>query len=172
LLASSQLAAQLGGGLTLRFGARLRPSLGLEVLGIWPAHVDQAGLDGRVGLVSLRALPGLELVGSPRGTLGLMLAPGVDFISFASDRARPDVAAEPRSARVQPIVGARMAGSLRVSSFMALLLGAGLDVDLAPRRWVVAAPRGAEEIFESSRYRPYAYLGADITLLRGKSAVR
>ncbi len=168
LLGSSELAGQVGGGLALRFMTRLSPSLALEALGIVPAHVEQAGLEARVGLVSLRVLPGLELVERPRGTLGMMLAPGVDLISFRSARAPREVAPQPKSSRVQPVAGLRLRGSLRVSSFMALLLGAGLDVDFAPRRWVLTGPGGSQEVFETSRYRPYAFLGADLTLFRGR----
>ena len=168
LLGSSELAGQVGGGLALRFMTRLSPSLALEALGIVPAHVEQAGLEARVGLVSLRVLPGLELVERPRGTLGMMLAPGVDLISFRSARAPREVAPQPKSSRVQPVAGLRLRGSLRVSSFMALLLGAGLDVDFTPRRWVLTGPAGSQEVFETSRYRPYAFLGADLTLFRGR----
>jgi hypothetical protein len=98
-----------------------------------------------------------------------MLTPGVDFVAFAGASAQTGVTADAKSTRVQPLAGARLAGALRVSRFMALFLGAGLDVDFAPRRWVVLGQTGPRQVFELARYRPYAFLGADLTLFSGRS---
>jgi hypothetical protein len=169
LLAVDYLVAQFGGGATLRFKSALSPALGLEALGIWPAAVGGGGLDAKVRMISLRLLPSLRLVARPRGALDLALAPGLDLVSFSTERAPREVAEAPRTKRIQPVAGARLTGSLRLSRLMVLLLGAGLDVDFAPRRWVVADRDGSTTLFETSRYRPYAYLGLDLTLFARQS---
>jgi hypothetical protein len=167
LLSSDRLVAQLGGQAILRFASALRPALGLEAAGIWPATLDDDGLGARVRLLSVRLVPGLRLLDGTRGAIDVALAPGVDVLSFA---AQPDDGRLRRaqdSRRVQPMLGARFTASLRLSRLLELLLGLGADYDFAPRRWVVATPSGSREVLETLRVRPYAYAGLGVTLFAG-----
>jgi hypothetical protein len=146
------------GGATL--DAPLQPGLALEGGYMIPLSLEREGLSATFSLVALRLRPSLQLFASPSVAVRAELAPGVNFITLSPESAGDDILSRDESSRVQPLLGFAGAAYFRLSHGLSAVARLGLDVDFAPRRWVI---QGAEEtvFFETSRFQPQTTLGLD-----------
>src|SRR5262249_45032045 len=137
---------------------------------VLPVRTNAGGVDAEFRLIPLRLEAGIEPIAGPRLALQTVLVGGVGIVSLAPQSAPALVQVEATSPRVQPILGPAVAGRFRLSPSADLVLTTGLDVDLSPRRWVVASPPERDALFETARVRPYAALGVDFTMLGARLA--
>lgn len=158
-VARDRATAAFGGGIGLRFDTVLAPSISLDAAGALPTRTGREGVDASLYLTSLRAVPRVRLFDSRRFALEAGVSAGLDVVKLSS-RAR-DVGTVPLAAtrRAQPMLGPCASALVHASSAIDVVLSGGVDVDLAPRRWVVERGPDERPLVELSRARPYAYLG-------------
>lgn len=156
-VARNRVTAAFGGGIGIHFDTTLGPSSSLDAA--LPTRVARGGVDASLNLVSLRAVPRVRAFDSRLFGLEAGVSVGLDVVKFSSSTM--DVGTVPTDAtrRVQPMLGPCASGLIHASSGIDVVLASGLDIDLAPRRWVVARGPAERPLFELSRARPYAYLG-------------
>jgi hypothetical protein len=154
-------ALALGVAARVRFDVSPEPSLALEGSYVLPSTVEQRGLYADFSRVSLRARPGIELGRVGTVALGVDVAAGVDFVALAPARSEQATFVEERSTRVQPMVGGAFGARIPVSGGLELLARLGLDIDLAPRRWLIDDAGQADAFFETPRAYPHTALGFD-----------
>jgi hypothetical protein len=153
-------AAVVGGAGAVTFEVPLRPSVALEVGYMLPLLITRDGVLAEFSLVSARARPGLELASSETLALRLDLAAGFDFVAL-SPRQAIDVTAVSRSTRLQPMLGGGLGAHLRLWDTLELVARVGVDIDLAPRHWVIESGAAQSSFFETARGVPYLTLGID-----------
>jgi hypothetical protein len=154
-------ALALGVAARVRFDVSPEPSLALEGSYVLPSTVEQGGLSADFSRLSLRARPGVELGHVGEAALGLDVAAGVDFVALAPARNQEATFVEERSTRVQPMLGGALAARIPLSSALELMARLGLDVDLAPRRWLIEDGAETAAFFQTPRVFPHATLGFD-----------
>jgi hypothetical protein len=165
LLESDRAGISFAGTVSLTLPARLRPSAAVYAGYVLPARVSRSSVDAEFHLVPVRAEARIQPLRWGGGGLETALVGGVDFVSLAPQSAPSYVHLDEPQNRVQPVLGAAMSGRFRLSPSSDFVVTAGLDVDTSPRRWVVATGRERDELFETARFRPYAALGLDFTML-------
>jgi hypothetical protein len=151
----------LGGGVALAFGGSFRPALGVDVAYAWPRGLEAAGLEASVTLVPVRVRGRFEPTEWSWGRLELAGMFGLDVVSINPMAVTPTLLAEPASRKVQPILGATVGLRARVGPFD-FFAAAGLDLDLAPRRWVVPSESAVETVLETGIVRPQVTVGFDL----------
>lgn len=154
-----------GAHLAVRFGDLwASPVLMAEGLFVLPHEVKDARTSSSFRASQLRVIGALTVWQRGRSALELGLGPGLDVVSFETRRAPPDLTPSPLSRRVQPIAALRAQLRVGLSTWLALLCGAGLDLDLAPRRWAVEREREQDLVFETGRVRPQFFAALDFRM--------
>jgi hypothetical protein len=159
LVSTNQGTVAFGAQGTVTLESALRPSLSIDASYVIPPRVTDGGLNASIGLVPLRLRAAIEAYAWPSLALETALVGGVDLVSLSPSSSDPSLQVAPETRRVQPIVGAAIAGRSHLAPTLDLVIGLGLDVDLAPRRWLVASDLTSSSFFELARVRPSASLG-------------
>lgn len=146
------------GGATLDVARR--PGLALEVGYLLPLTIQRDGLTATFSLLALRLRPSLELFATPGFDLRAELAPGISFVTLSPEQTAVDVVSSGDSSRVQPMLGVAGTASFRLARGLSAVARLGLDLDFAPRRWLI---EGAERdvFFQTTRLEPHTTLGID-----------
>ncbi len=162
--AGAGVVARVGGGAAIVWRRGLRPAIGLTAQYVFPFETGAPIASAHVGVATVRALPALEIYGSPAFAADLAAGGGIDVL-----RVEPRSTALPAErlgatvTRVDPIATVAVTGHVALSGGTALSLMLGADVDLASRRWVVDADGDRTSTFAPSRVRPLAMLGFTFT---------
>jgi hypothetical protein len=147
-------------GLGVELPGRLRPALLLEGGATWPAQLRERDIEAQLRVGSLRLAPRLTVFHGSRMGIDLGIAGGTDIAALVPGR-NPPRTRSIRSRRVQPVAGASARLAIALAPSVRMFAGAGLDVDFAPRRWIIGGPRGETTLAELARYRPWAQLGLE-----------
>lgn len=142
------LAASVGGTLLSAW----RPSAALEAVYWVPTRVTRDAVQAELSRFGGRLRARAEPFVAERVALQLGLSGGADLVSVASPSTQG-------SKRLQPLLGGSIAGLLRVAADIDLVMSAGIDVELAPRRWSIVSGTERSRIFETASLLPYAALG-------------
>ena len=170
LLASDRASVAFDGVARLILGASMHPSIGFHAGYVLPAQLSSGGVNATFGLVPIRLEVAIEPVAWKRVALETALLGGIDVVSLSPTSAPPFVQLEPSSTRVQPTLGAAVAGRFQFFPSVYLIVTTGADFDMAPRRWDVDSESGRSAFFETARLRPYAALGLDWTMVGAPTA--
>jgi hypothetical protein len=147
-------------GFGLELSSRLRPALLLEGGATWPERLRERDIEAQLRVGSLRLAPRLTVLQASRVGIDLGIAGGTDIAALVPERGPPRTRSV-RSRRVQPVAGAFARLAVALSPSLRMFAAAGLDVDFAPRRWIIGGPRGETTLAELARYRPWAQLGLE-----------
>lgn len=157
---------QPGGGLQLALnyaGGRWRPGGWFSAEYQAPIFVHADLLDFAIHPVALRLGAGFTAIGGDSWRLDVGVGGGADlfFTTHPFSRELPMMALERDQVGAAPIFTALAGFHLAVARSSDVWLAFSLDVDLYPRRWVVANGPGiaATELYAPSRVRPSLLLG-------------
>jgi hypothetical protein len=162
-VASDRFAASLGGGVGVRVETRLRPVVLATAQTLLPRRATSQGVDSELTFVAARLSARLEALHRTRVSLAVAVGGGIDFVAF-STHGEPAGVRGSRSERIQPVGSAGLVLALALSPRVALELNAGVDVDAAPRRWVVQRRQDQVTLLELARVRPFAGLALSFTV--------
>lgn len=139
---------------------RLRPAL------VWsggyqpPFEVSNDWANLTAHVAALRLFAQLTPVRGDNWRLDAALGAGADvFVTTARSNILPPDALGSTRADAAPIAAAQLVGRFGFARSVDLWLGAMVDLDLAPRRFVVNVGGTAEELFQPWRVRPAILLG-------------
>lgn len=163
-----------GGGAPFTAGFGLQLELALALLRLRPALVwsggfqppfevsnDWASIVARVA--ALRLFAQLTPVRGDHWRLDAALGAGADvFITTARSNILPPGVLGDTRADAAPILAAQVIGRFGISRIVDVWLGAMVDLDLAPRRFVVDVGGSHETLFEPWRVRPAILLGLSV----------
>jgi hypothetical protein len=161
VLAADRASIGFGGFAGLTLPMALHPSAGLHAGYVLPARLSRDSVDAVFGLVPLRLQAGIEPLAAKSVALDVALALGVDIVWLIPEAGPPQSQLGPSTTRVQPMIGAASSARFRLTPKADLVVTLGVDLDAAPRRWVIAAGPEHNPLFEMSRFRPYAAVGFD-----------
>ncbi len=150
----------LHGGLTLPW--RWRPSLTLDASRLWTMHRAFDSIEASVDTLSLRALVRMDILSGPRASLSPAVGVGLDRLALTPRSGPSDVRLAAATSRVQPVLTAAIEGRVWLTSWLAAVASLGLDVDTAPRRWVVQNEQLRGAFFTPGVVRPSVTLGLDV----------
>jgi hypothetical protein len=148
----------------------LQPAVSVEAGYVLPNHAEGNEVTSEFHMIPIRARFGISPVRGERLSLETSLGFGVDVVSLQAQGKDDSVRATPETRRLQPLLESAVAVRWRVSPAVELLLAAGLDLDLQPRRWLYKQAEAKTVLFETARFRPFAVLGFDYSVLRPKPA--
>lgn len=157
----SWVGARVGGGVV--FGSRRgrRPSLAITASYLVPFQNSLAGVTSDTDIVSIRAVPAIEIVHAPWIALDVGAGGGVDVITLRP-RASPPFQAASSTSEPDPIATALARVALGLAPGVAFTLVAGSDFDFASRHYFVDAT-GKEDFLVPSPVRPLALAGFTFT---------
>lgn len=158
-----------GAGLGLRLvapGAPFQPSLGLTGEVAMPYDVNRKGVELRVSPYALRLRPSLSLPIKKSLSLEGSVGFGLDVVRVTPRGQDDDLVARAPSTKASPIVAPSLGLRLPIGG-ADLSVSAGVDIDLAPRRYVVADPKGPGVALEPFALRPTLTLTIGLPLLGG-----
>lgn len=161
----------LGGALAVGFGGRFRPAVGVDVAYVVPIEASAGQVDATLRWVPIRLRGRFEPLSWGWGSLELGVAAGIDRFDVEVTAAPPDVAPSVDSDRLQPILGGGLGARVAFGPLQASIT-ATVDVDLAPRRWVVADGASQLELVELASVRPGLSLAIDWRIGRLDSSAR
>lgn len=145
----------------LRMPWPLRPAVTIEGSALVPRDVRRGSIEADVGLQSLRALLHLEVLRAGRFALAPALGAGLDRISLAPESGPTGARLAAASARLQPVITAALDARFTLLPGLEAVATGGLDVDTAPRRWIIEQGARQSIFFEPSAARAFATLGLD-----------
>jgi len=163
----SNPVARVGGGVAVASRRGLRPSFALAALYAFPFEGgdDDGTLTARATIVSLRALPALQLVHRARWGIDFGAGGGIDVLSVdpASTVLPSSAFPETTTTRVNPILTGAITGRVALASDVVLTLTAMTDVDLAARRYVFDNRGSRADILVPWDVRPTLLAGLSFT---------
>lgn len=162
--AQDGVGAAIGGGFHVRLNRRLPLSWSVEAAGMLPVSVDSAGIVADVQITSVRANQRVAVLRTSHLILDLGIGLGIDWLVFTPISAEPPISLQEASRRLQPMAGLNASLAIALTRALTILLSTGVDLDAAPRRWVVETELGRTTILEPYHLRPYASLGLAWTL--------
>ncbi|MDB4990522.1 MAG: hypothetical protein JWN04_5700 [Myxococcaceae bacterium] len=169
-LGKSEPAPRLDSWLGVVSDRRLEPGLAVGLGAAFLPEVSQRSTHAQLRVLSARVRPSVVVARGHRVALELSVPLGLD-VAFAQLRDdMRDGSDQHRSTRIRPVAGPALTGHLRLSRALALTLGAGADIDLAPRTLHFRGDPHAPPIVSLDRVRPYLTIG--LSFLRGASAQR
>ncbi len=161
----SGFVPRVGGGVVLGSRRHLRPSMTLTATYVVPFD---SGIPNVVTthatIVSLRAVPAIEVLHTSWLGVNVGAGGGVDVISVSVQR-DPSISPQQFSNRVEPILTALATAYVELAPGVAFTLVAGADVDFVPPQYAVGGP-GASEISDIPspwHVRPVALAGFTFT---------
>jgi hypothetical protein len=159
----SWVGARVGGGLVLGLRRGRRPSLTITASYLVP--FDSAAANTRVksntDIVSIRAVPALEIVHASWIALDVGVGGGVDVITLRPTALAPFQAANSTS-EPDPIATALARVEVGLAPSVAFTLVVGSDFDFASRHYFVQTT-GREDLLVPSPVRPLALAGFTFT---------
>ncbi len=161
----AEFVPRLGGAAVIASRRGLRPSLTLSGAFLVPFDSTFESVTMRTTIVSLRAVPGIEVLRVSRVAVDAGAGVGFDVISV-DPSASPDahVHIAEGSTRVDPVLTALVTGYAAITPGIAFTLAVGGEVDLAsPQYSVDGAVVG--NILVPWRVRPFALAGFTFTTL-------
>ncbi|HEX7664831.1 MAG TPA: hypothetical protein VF407_09980, partial [Polyangiaceae bacterium] len=164
---ASNTGLVVGGGALATFAlwrGQWRPALTLS--GSYHASFDASDsfVDERVKLLSLRAVPTVELVGNRSWSLDAGAGAGVDVLfTSQSSTSVPSQFLRDGRTDVDPIVLAQTTLHFSVASGSDLFLTFALPVDLAPHRYLDVVGGESQTVFLPARVRPMLAFGFELT---------
>ena len=162
--AGAGVVARAGGGAALVWRRGVRPAMGVSAHFVFPFETGAPIASAHVSVVSLRALPAIEVYSDSAVALDVLAGAGIDVLRVEPrSSALPDDRLGPTVTRVSPLAVGAVTGHVAISGGTALSLMLGADVDLTSRRWVVEADGQRSSTFAPSRVRPMAMLGFTFT---------
>jgi hypothetical protein len=153
---SSQTGLTIGAGasttLTLGDGA-FRPAL--TFLGAYhvPFSTDRDGVEIRASLASLRLVPSVALLRTRGLVLDFGAGGGIDILGISTGSLDPTTHLSPGATDVLPVASALLAARVSLGASAAALLALGGDVDLAPKRYVIALGDARDHALDPERVR-------------------
>jgi hypothetical protein len=128
-----------GGSAVLELGSTAaRAALWLSALYYIPVRAIRDSVELDATLLSLRLVPSLAVLDSRAFVFDAGLGGGVDVIHVSPTALGPSVQVTSDMAHFDPVACVMVTGSFRVSPSTAIEVSLQGDVDLAPRRYVVA----------------------------------
>ncbi len=125
--------------------------------------VGSVELSAHASIISLRLLPSIELFHGRWLALDLGAGGGVDVFTVTPGRANlrghRSTPLGPQSTRADPILSAALTAHFGLASGVALLLSAGLDVDLAAREYVLGEGATNVPVLSPWQERPMILAG-------------
>jgi hypothetical protein len=156
----SGLAPRVGGGVIVRSRHGLRPSLAVEAEYVAPFHPELSGVVLHTTIVSLRAVPAIEVLRASWIAVDLGAEAGIDVVSV--DPTSPSVQTESVPTHVDPMVGALATAYVGLTPGVVFTLVAGAEMDLRPATYFVGPEPGASTL-EPWRFRPVVLAGFTFT---------
>jgi hypothetical protein len=158
-----------GAGLGLRLvapGAPFQPSLGLTGEVAMPYDVNRKGVELRVSPYALRLRPSLSVPIKKSLSLEGAFGFGLDVVRVTPRGQDDDLVARAPTTKASPIVAPSLGLRLPIGG-ADLSVSAGVDIDLARRRYVVADPKGPGVALEPFALRPTLIVTIGLPLLGG-----
>jgi hypothetical protein len=169
LIASDETGWKFGGGAALVFESALHPAVILDAGYMLPLRARRERLDATLRMLPLRARFRIEPLTWSALSLEGSLNGGVNILTFSSSSPEPEVHTRSSTERVQPILGASLGARAHLSKMLTLILSSGIEMDLAPRRFVVEQGREQRDFLETARFMPFATLGFEWQLGRNRT---
>ncbi len=170
IASGAEFVPRLGGAAVIASRRRLRPSLTVSAAFLVPFDATISGVTMRATIVSLRAVPAVEVIHGSWLAMDVGAGAGIDVISVISVDPSPQNAAsfqvQSAPSRVDPIVTAVVTGYAALTPGIAFTLAVGGEVDLASPTYALKGPGGDDiDILVTWRARPYALAGFTFTTL-------
>jgi hypothetical protein len=135
--ADTSPVARVGGSIALASRQGWRPSIAIGALYALPFDTGSDTLTSRTTMVSLRAVPAIELFRANRFALHTGVGAGIDILAVRpSSEVLPAASLNGSSSRVDPVLSAAVTAQLALASDVVLLFTATSDFDLASRHYV------------------------------------
>ena len=151
----------IGGDLDLRArNVSLRPGVRISATLYAPAHHQVATVDAAIKTVSFRLVPTIEWLRTPALDGFVGIGPGLDW--FRVSPTPPPVSVgqvRQKPSNLDPIIAAVVGGRIRLGRELTFTLDVGVDLDVTPRRYVVASGNDSVDLFAPSRLRPSVTAG-------------
>jgi hypothetical protein len=161
----SGLVPHVGGGLVVASRRRWRPSVSLTAEYVLPFDTILGSVTANASIVSLRAVPAIEVVHGSWIAVDVGAGGGVDVItvtpSIAPGTPQMLTASGDVPTQVDPVLTTRATAYLALAPGVALTVVAGSDLDLALASLHYAAPNG--DVFAPWRVRPVVLAGFTFT---------
>jgi hypothetical protein len=162
-VADSSAAARFGGGVVVGSRRRFRPSLAVTAAYFAPFDGTESVAKATATIVSLRAVPSIEVLHASWLGLNVGVGGGVDIISVHASQIGTIVPVPSVADRVDPIVTALATAYVELAPSVAFTIAAGTDIDFYPPRYEVVG--GTQPIFPLDPWlvRPFALAGFTFT---------
>jgi hypothetical protein len=160
----------LGAGLGARVAAGgdgVRPTLSASGDASIPYDASTRDVELRVSTYSLRLAPGLTTRVGRTVDLEAMAGLGLDVVHVAPRAPVAGVSPGESTTRASPVLAPAIGARFRLGSAQ-LTASAGLDVDLARRRYVLATPQGTDEAWRSWAVHPVVSVGVSLPFAGGE----
>ncbi len=162
---NADLTPHIGGGLVASSRSRLRPSIAVTATYVVPftTHFDEVAADTTI--VTVRAVPSIEVWRSTALALDVGAGAGIDVVSVHASVQPPSLnISRFDESRVDPMLTGLAIGYVSLTPGVALTLVVGAEWDLFPREFQVGGPGGGD-ILRPWRVRPVALAGFTFTAL-------
>ena len=159
--------AHVGGGLVVASRRGARPSVSVTAEYLVPFDSTLSNVTSRASLVSLRAVPAVEIVHRTWIAVDVGAGGGVDIITVNASKPpmSQTITVNPNvPTGVDPVLTVRLTAYVGLAPGVALTLVAGSDFDIEPQRYTVAGVGGGE-ILVPWRVRPAVLAGFTFTAL-------
>jgi len=154
----------LGAGVISR--GVLHPSIGLSALYAVPFDSGTVELSSHTSIVSVRALPAIELVHGKWLAVDLGVGAGFDVTTVSPHSSNlPPTNLNNPTTFVDPILSAMLTAHAGLVPGVVVLLSAGVDFDPYSRQYVLAQGSADTEVLSSWRVRPMILAGFGFTAL-------
>jgi hypothetical protein len=176
--AGSDYGAGFRGGVGGLFGGTLgskawRASLLVTGTYFPSSTLEREGASASLGLFGGRLLPAAAFRASTDVELVLGAGGGFDWFRVSADKPPPGGTAQNGTNSVDPMLSALLATRLKLSTHFGFWLGAAVDLDLNPHRYVNEASGEPVTFFEPPRLRGTGQAGLAVTFGRdGAEAAR
>jgi hypothetical protein len=159
--------ARVAAGAVLESRRGLRPSVGLTVSYLPTFGPSSNGLDYRATVLSLRAMPAIQVIHRPSGAMGVGAGGGVDVLTVSPNVQAAGLTPAPGTTHPDPIVSVAVIGQLALASWLAITVTALCDFDLSLRHYVEQTAAGSPQpdVFVPLRVRPMLVAGFTFTAL-------
>lgn len=160
------LVARVGGTVTFASRRGLRPAITLGAFYAFPFSSGDDTVTSRSSLVSVRAMPSIEVLRRLPFAFEVSAGGGIDSLSVEpSSPTLPASALGAASTRIDPVVSGAVAARFAIASDVTLTLTLLGDVDLATRRYVFDDRGRQTSILSPWTVRPTLFAGLSFPVL-------
>jgi hypothetical protein len=165
---NSGIVPRVGGGVVLGSREGRRPSLTIEGAYLVPfaptESVQGETVTVRTILVSMRAVASMELARMGWGAVDVGAGAGADVVTVDRPGSAMDANVSTKSStKADPVLAGLVTGYASLTPGVALTLAAGVEWDVTPAAYYVAAGSGRSDIFVPWRVRPLLLAGFTFT---------